>query len=209
MPTTPAPPLDLTIVEFAPFTFHRVHPKAYGSTEFNASGGGNARFSPIHTPAGEIIPTIYGGSSFTCALMETAFHDVPYSKGPKRFSKARLDPLVHSTVITRRPLRLVDLSSIALRRLGITRKELIDTEADQYPHTRVWAEAIYAQDASADGLRWTSRQDDTSWAILLFGDRISRTDLVAAPAPRALLSRHTPKFWKSPSGSGAIFMTLL
>jgi hypothetical protein len=37
---------------------------------------GNARFSPIKDSDGASIPTLYGGTSFDCAVMETLFHDV-------------------------------------------------------------------------------------------------------------------------------------
>ena len=59
-----------------------------------------------------------------------------------------------------------------LRKLGITRKQLIDTEKDRYPVTRKWAEALYCQYADAQGLSWVSRQDDSARAVMLFGDRI-------------------------------------
>jgi hypothetical protein len=32
------------------------------------------------------IPTLYGGTSFNCASMETVFHDVPFSSGLKAFA---------------------------------------------------------------------------------------------------------------------------
>jgi len=48
---------------------------------------------------------------------------------------------VHSAVQVSQPLHLVDLSSVALRKLGVTSKQLIDTEKDQCPASRKWAEA--------------------------------------------------------------------
>src|SRR2546423_10267581 len=42
---------------------------------FNASGRGNARFSPL-LAEGKVIPTMYLAATQTVALLETAFHDV-------------------------------------------------------------------------------------------------------------------------------------
>ena len=39
-------------------------------------------------------------------------------------------------------LELLDLVSVSLRKLGITRKALIYTEKDLYPMTRKWAEKL-------------------------------------------------------------------
>lgn len=49
---------------------HRVHLDAFGSTEFNGTDKGNARFSPIRNDGGGIIPTIYAAQSFECAACE-------------------------------------------------------------------------------------------------------------------------------------------
>ena len=94
--------------------------------------------------------------------METVFHDVPFAAGLKTFDKQKLIDQVYSQVTPRRDLNLVDLSTTALRKLGIRRNELIDTEKDKYPGTRKWAEAIHAACSDAEGLRWVSRQDDAA-----------------------------------------------
>ena len=65
------------------------------------------------------------------------------------------------------------MRSTALRKLGVERKAIIDTEKDQYPHTRSVAAQIHSQRADAQGLLWTSRQDDSAKAMVLFGDRIA------------------------------------
>jgi hypothetical protein len=63
----------------------------------------------------------------------------------------------------------------------------IDTEKDQYPRTRRWAEAIHTACPTVEGLCWVSRQDDRGLAIVLFGDRVGPHDLVAAGGPRSVL----------------------
>ncbi len=80
---------------------------------------------------------------------------------------------MHSAVQVSQPLHLVDLSSVPLRRLGVTSKQLIDTEKDQCPASRKWAEATLRQYPDVQWLSWVSGQDDSARAVVLFGDRIS------------------------------------
>lgn len=87
----------------------------------------------------------------------------------------------------RRDLTLADLSNIALRRLGVQRKQLIDTEKDLYPATRRWAEAIHTQHPLIQGLSWISRQDDSARAVMLFGDRLPKGTLQQIASSRILL----------------------
>jgi hypothetical protein len=154
---------------------HRVHPEEYGATQFNPGPKGNARFSPINDLKGQSIPTIYAGESFECATMETVFHDVSYAPGLKAYPKSKLLGHVHSTIQTEQGLKLADLGTKPLRKLGIQRNQLIDTEKDKYPYTRSVAQAIHAQHSDIQGLRWTSRQDDSAYAYVFFGDRIDGT----------------------------------
>jgi hypothetical protein len=150
---------------------HRVHSNRFGAANFNGTANGNARFSPIRHD-GKIIPTIYGGSTLTCAMMETIFHDLPHGTFPRTVHLKSVAGLQYSTIVPTSPLKLVDLSVISLHRYHIDRGNLIDTEKSQYSMTRLWAEAFYAQYKDCQGLRWISRRDDGAEAIVLFGDRI-------------------------------------
>src|SRR3989344_7988767 len=128
---TPAPPekLHVTLTELPQGqVLHRVHQNQYRADQFNPGVRGNARFSPIQDGRGQPIPTLYGGTTVECALMETVFHDVPHTAGFKSFDKSKLAGQVHSTVEVRQSLQVVDLASVPLRKLGITRKQLIDSE---------------------------------------------------------------------------------
>lgn len=166
---------------------HRVHRQQRAATAFNPGPQGNARFSPIQDAHGHPIPTWYGGITLQCALMESVFHDVPHTAGFKTFDKNKLTGQVYSVLQVEQPLQLVRLTSVALRCVGVTRKQIIDTEKDQYPATRAWAAAIHGQCPQAQGLYWTSRQDDTAPAVMLFGDRIPAGTLVANGGSRSLL----------------------
>lgn len=169
---------------------HRVHLDKYAGDQFNPGLVGNARFSPIKNAAGEPIPTLYGGSSFACAAMESVFHDVPYAPGLKTLDKAKLHGQVHSQLEALEELLLADFSSRALRKFGVARSQLIDTEKDQYPVTRQWAEAVHRDCPEAQGICWTSRQDDGALALIVFGDRLEERMLKQSAASRNLVNDH-------------------
>jgi len=176
---TPAPPATLHIT----FTtlekgarLHRVHMDKYRSDEMNPGLKGNARFSPVKDGAGNPVPTLYAGNTMACALMETVFHDVPHTAGLKSLDKAKLAGQVHSTLQTAQALVLADLSSVPLRKLGISR-----------PAKREWAAAIHRMHADVQGLYWVSRQDDSARAVVLFGDRVPGAALVSNEDSRSLL----------------------
>lgn len=180
--------LDATLVTWGGgLGFHRVHDLAFGGNEFNTSNRGNARFSPITDNADVLIPTLYAGTTLDCALMETIFHDVPFKAGFKPFSKLKMDSKVHSVLLPTANLRLIDLSTVARHKLGVKRTQLIDTTKAHYPATRRWAQALYSQFPAAQGLRWTSRQDDQAHAVMLFGTRVSPSDLRWADTSDSLL----------------------
>lgn len=187
---TPAPPATLhlsSLVLPAGTVLHRIHLDRYSARQFNPGVQGNARFSPIRDACGEPIPTLYGGSSFECAAMETVFHDVPFAAGFKSFDKGKLKGQLHAALRLEVDVLLVDLGSKALRKLGVPRNRLIDTEKDQYPATRLWAEAIHRQSPKVQGLCWISRQDDQARAVMLFGDRIGSAALSAQGRSISLL----------------------
>lgn len=187
---TPAPPAKLHITPWvlsSEKTLHRIHQDVYKADQFNPGLKGNARFSPIRDAKGDPIPTIYAAATFDAAAMESVFHDVPHVPGFKQFDKRKLEDQVHSTVRVVIDLRLADLGSVALRKLGVRRKQLIDTEKDRYPATRQWAEAIHAQHADIQGLSWISRQDDEARAVMLFGDRVLQGALQQVGASRSLV----------------------
>lgn len=163
----------------------RVHHSAYGATEFNP-GRGAGRFHPLGDKRGDVVPTLYGSSTISGALSETVFQRVPHEAPVKSLPVSVLMPMVLSTLTPRRPLRLVQLRGFGLRKLGVTRLQMIESDIDQHPITRAWAAALYEHATDADGLIWMSRQHDSSEAMVLFGTRVARRDLEVAAAPRPL-----------------------
>lgn len=103
---------------------HRIHQNVYASDAFNPGVKGNARFSPVKPSVGSPIPTLYGGTTFDCAAMESIFHDVPFAPGFKSHDKRKLEGQVHSVLVPSDNLVLVDLSNVAMRKLGCRRMAL-------------------------------------------------------------------------------------
>jgi hypothetical protein len=149
----------------------RCHNIALGATEFNNSND-SRRFRPV-TNKGAIVPTLYGADLVKGALSESVFHDVPIRGKGRRIQRKALVPMMRSTTIPERDLRLVKLHSDGLKRLGVTHAELIETSARQYPRTVAWGQALYDL-GDFDGLVWRSRQFNDSYAVMLWGDRVKR-----------------------------------
>jgi RES domain len=174
-------------------TMYRVHDAIYTVDEFNPSSKGNARFSPILDPSGNVIPTLYAATTPRGALMESVFRDVPYRAGFKHVDRKRLEGRACSTLLFQTNFQLLDLSKVALRGLGIPPRRLIDTTKAHYPVTRSWAEQVYAVHAKAQGFLWSSRQDDRSLAVVLFGSRVQASDLLDCKFSRPLIRNGVPE----------------
>jgi hypothetical protein len=151
----------------------RCHHISMGATEFNTSSV-SRRFRPV-TRGGDIVSTLYAADLPQGALSETVFHDVPVRGAGRRLQRRALVPMVRSTIIPLRPLRLVELHGAGLRRLQVTHGELIESSSWQYPRTAAWGQALYDL-ADYDGLIWRSRQFNDSFALMLWGDRVRRFD---------------------------------
>lgn len=176
--------LDPLFVEIATGTpLVRVHSLSRSAADFNPGLGRPSRFAPLHLANGDSIPTLYAATTMAGALSESVFHDVPYRGRGKRILVSRLTGLALSTLIVDRPLRLAHLAGLGLRRLGVRRRDLIETGPRSYSRTAEWAVALHASPPAPSGLAWVSRQDDTASAILLFGDRIPAGSLRVASAP--------------------------
>ena len=94
------------------------------------------RFAPIQSATGRIVPYLYGGSTLDCAIFETVFQDVPIDAADKFVDLNDFAHRGHSELVTRRDLRLVDLTTEGLHRLKVPKKELITTPARGLPGDR-------------------------------------------------------------------------
>lgn len=173
-------PAQVGRVQWAPRELWRVFAQVHGPTGFNATGRGNARFSPLEH-AGANIPTLYAATSVPAALMETVLHDAPIpSAGFILTLEPAKDPRRVARLQTTVALTLADLSTVGLRRLGLSRSDVIDSDKTHYPATRALAQWIYATCPDVQGMAWTSRQDDSAQAVVLFEPRLVGTALALA-----------------------------
>lgn len=88
---TPAPfaTLRATLTELPKGqVLRRVHQDQRRAGQFNPGARGNARFSPIRDDRGRPIPMLHGGATMDCALMETVFHDAPYTEASRPSTRA-------------------------------------------------------------------------------------------------------------------------
>ena len=145
----------------------------------NDSRLGNARFSPIFDTAGNVIPTIYAASDIKSALMETVLHDAPSPAHGFIYLAPVPEQRVLVQLTNMSALRLANLQTLGLRRVGIKRAELIDSEKPPYAATRDFARALHAARPDVQGLSWHLRQNHGE-VIVLFADRMAPADLVVA-----------------------------
>ena len=132
------------------------------------------------------MPALYAATTVAGALSESVFHDVPYRGRGKRILAGRLAGLALSTLIVVEPIRLALVAGLGLRRLGMRRRDLVEGGPGSYVQTAGWALALHGCPAAPAGLLWTSRQDDTANALVLFGGRVSGGGLLVASDPLPL-----------------------
>jgi len=189
--TVPVPPEDPAALDVLPAVWPAGRPLfrgcglRHGPLDFYAGDAERrGRFHPIPTPGGVGVgvgvPVLYAAQSTAGALSESVFHDVPV-RGTKRVPYAKLAQRQLVELDATRDLHLADLTSDGLSRLGVSRLELIESDADQYPRTAAWARALHAHPGRFDGLLWVSRQQDTSLAVVLFGDRVTAEEVRLTP----------------------------
>ena len=170
-------PARISTIDLAPLLLWRVYPRRYGVGGFNATRRGDARFSPLEA-AGANVPTLYAGSTLDVALMETVWHDAPTpSHGFHLVLRQASEPRRVGTFKPSAALRLVDLSAVGLRRLGLARADVIDSDPVDYPITRQLAAWLYRNVLDAQGISWVSRQNDEGRAVLLFEPRLGSVKL--------------------------------
>ena len=161
---------------------YRIYDERFAPDSFNPCLGRPTRFAPISSK-GTCIPSMYGASTFECAVFETIFHDVPAKAKVKVVPMSDITGRAYAELKLTRSLRLGTLFTPELKSLGLTRAQLIDVTAKWYPNTARWAEAIHEQYHDLDGLVWTSRQCDPNVAYLFYGDRVHPSDLAVVPTP--------------------------
>lgn len=189
----PPPPAPFVTKKLPAGVWFRVHPfdaatGRYAPDAFNASGRGNARFSPLVDPVtNRPIPTLYAADDPRGAIAEIVLHDVPTpSTGYLHDIQRDYDQSLHLSSIRVAELDLVNMTTHGLQAAGLVPSDLFDGGMPDYPRTREWGLHIWRHVPRAQGLRWMSRRDNSRQVILLFGDRLDASDVIALGGPDPL-----------------------
>lgn len=156
--------------------------------DFNRSQT-SARFRPIFD---QDIPvaTIYAAKDHETALAEVLFRGVDKIEFnlPRLLLRKNIHGLFLCSIRVRRPLKLIALHGLGLQRLNLLRGDVIDTTSVAYEATALLAQKLYDHTTDATGITWTSRQNDSSKACVLWGSRIKPQDLTLHRSPIPLQS---------------------
>lgn len=155
-------------------TLLRIYPRSRGPLGFNPKTTA-ARFRPVVDDRGTPIPTAYLATDVETAIAEGVLRGVSrLAEGAyrRRLYRMELDELELITLRVRRRLRVVRLHGPGLTRLGLLREHLIDTPESDHAYTARWAKALHGTGARPHGLCWTSRQNDSGRALMLWQTRV-------------------------------------
>ena len=166
-------------VTVSPGLWWRVYHTAHGALSYNGTEKGNARFSPIQDADGHTVPVLYAGSTPAVALMETVLHDAPWPSDGYILTLPPPDKELRrmACLVNVQPLQLADFSALGLRRVGLKKSDVLETDKTHYPHSRSVAQWLYAQRPDLQGILWPSRQDDRGKAMVVFAPRLKTTPL--------------------------------
>lgn len=154
-------------------TLVQVYPRDRGVLTYNATDAAG-RFRPVHDAHGAVVPTIYLASDEETALAETVLRGVTAlgsADWARRLYRWQLTGLSISRVLVARPLRVARLHGAGLVRIGLRRADVIDCEEREYPYTAAWAQAIWGCRRRPAGIAWTSRQNDSGQAYVVWQTR--------------------------------------
>lgn len=116
--------------------FH-AHHRRFRPNQFNPGPRPTSRFSFFPSAStGDPVPAFYAGRTEQVAVAETLLHDVPLTGGQLTWTEQ--ETRVMSAVSCSRELSLAQLHGGVLCRLGITARQLTDTEQTEYLQTVRW-----------------------------------------------------------------------
>ena len=152
----------------------RVYQAARGPLGFNPSST-SGRFRPVTATDGTVVPTAYLGADDETALAEGVLRGVTaLERGdlPRRLYRSQLAGLALCRLSLRIDLRVARLHGPGLVRLGLLRRHVIDCEESDYPYTAAWAQVLWGCRRRPAGISWTSRQNDSARAYVLWLNRL-------------------------------------
>lgn len=168
----------------------RVYQGARGPLGFNPSPA-SGRFRPITASDGTVVPTAYLGADDETALAEGVLRGVTaLGRGdlPRRLYRSQIAGLALCRLSLRIDVRVARLHGPGLVRLGLLRRHVIDCEESDYPYAAAWAQVLWACRRRPAGLSWTSRQNDSARAYMLWRNRL-KDDCFEPAGPEIALDR--------------------
>lgn len=180
-PYPPANFKDLYLpVSFITSEFYRLNPANYPSAiYFDQSGMGRFDFK-------NNLGVLYLGESIEAAFIECFGREL----GVRFVSHELVKSRNLFSIVSNRPLQLVDLYGAGLPKLGAD-SEL--SSGRDYNLSRAWCQAIYEHPQQVDGIRYFSRHDNTRLCCGLFertNHQLKEQNL------RDLLSYNSQKFYE-------------
>lgn len=152
----------------------RAYVRSRGPLGFNSSMA-PGRFRPVLDGHGAVVATACMAMDAETALAEGLVRGVSALRqgdARRRLYRLELDDLGIATLRVRRPLRVVRLHGAGLTLLAVLREHLIDTPESDHGYTASWAKALHGTRVRPHGLAWTSRQNDSARALMLWHPRL-------------------------------------
>jgi hypothetical protein len=142
---------------------HRWEPLGFNPTD--ASG----RFRPIYD-SGKVVPTAYAAGDDETALAEVLLRGVDAlsdGRAPRLYRKD-VSGIEMVRLLPTREIHLARMHCQGLTRLKLLRAQVIDPCPADYPYAALWAQALYDCPVDLAGIAWTSRQNDSGRALILW-----------------------------------------
>jgi hypothetical protein len=153
---------------------------------------GNNRFDPMPAPW-NATKVLYAGSSKEVAISETVLRWRDRVDEPSEIILARSQIAGRQLVELRwtRPLQLLDFTGFGMKPLAElvsdgNAEDIFLSDASQYGRTQQWAAWLRSKYPDAAGLRWMSRQHNSSYCYVFFQDRCGEDELKATGSAEPL-----------------------
>jgi hypothetical protein len=134
-----------------------VHDARFPGEEPNPHPG-LTRWAPVHDSRGRVLPSLYIATSREVAVAEAVLHDVGFGESQPLVLAARLAGLAITKLALERPLSLIDLTGLGLRRLKADPHATLYGGPLTYSATTEFATKLLATAAWARGILYPSRQ---------------------------------------------------
>ncbi|MFD7134688.1 RES family NAD+ phosphorylase [Streptomyces sp. NPDC059894] len=171
----------------------RCHRTRYPATGFKAVKA-HTLFdgSRFDCTAEDPYPYLYATFEPTTALAEVLLRSMDFDPelGTRLVPRAQARQYTLARIVTTVDLTLISLRTEEDLAAVCQTSWLLDSEPDDYPRTRYWAQELRRQTKEAQGLLWQSRRHRPREALVLFGDRCG--DAPFADEPQTAHDLATP-----------------